>query len=105
MKLTLYLLTRILFSASTINTKNAIARDFTFANRTLIPEMPGVTEAYLGFLPASEFLALLRDESGVLLKTIFYDNVRDWQDYNAVNSEIRQTLAAQAQRKRFALHE
>ena len=39
----------------------------------LIPEMPGVTEAYLGFLPASEFLALLRDESGVLLKTIFYD--------------------------------
>ena len=83
--------------------KNAIARDFTFANRTLIPEMPGVTEAYLGFLPASEFLALLRDESGVLLKTIFYDNVRDWQDYNAVNSEIRQTLAAQAQRKRFAL--
>ena len=83
--------------------KNAITRDFTFANRTLIPEMPGVTEAYLGFLPASEFLALLRDESGVLLKTIFYDNVRDWQDYNAVNSEIRQTLAAQAQRKRFAL--
>lgn len=83
--------------------KNAIARDFTFANRTLIPEMPGVTEAYLGFLPAPEFLALLRDESGVLLKTIFYDNVRDWQDYNAVNSEIRQTLAAQSQRKRFAL--
>jgi len=83
--------------------KNAIARDFTFANRTLIPEMPGVTEAYLGFLPASEFLSLLRDDSGVLLKTIFYDNVRDWQDYNAVNSEIRQTLAAQAQRKRFAL--
>ncbi|MEP7153195.1 MAG: AIPR family protein [Nitrospira sp.] len=83
--------------------KNAIARDFTFANRTLIPEMPGVSEAYLGFLPASEFLALLRDENGVLLKTIFYDNVRDWQDYNAVNSEIRQTLAATAQRKRFSL--
>lgn len=83
--------------------RNAITRDFTFANRTLIPEIPGVTEAYLGFLPASEFLSLLKDENGILLKTIFYDNVRDWQDYNAVNSEIRQTLAAHAQRKRFAL--
>jgi hypothetical protein len=31
--------------------KNAIAREFTFANRVDIPEMPGVTEAYLGFLP------------------------------------------------------
>lgn len=83
--------------------KNAIARDFNFANRTLIPDIPGVSEAYLGYLPASEFLALLRDDADNLIKSIFYDNVRDWQDYNTVNSEIKATLADPAQRRRFSL--
>jgi hypothetical protein len=32
-------------------TKNAISRDFNFANRTVIPEVPGVTEAYLVACP------------------------------------------------------
>ena len=83
--------------------KNAISRDFTFANRTLIPDVPGVSEAYLGYLPAPEFLSLLRDDAGNLVKSIFYDNVRDWQDYNTVNSEIKATLEDPAQRRRFSL--
>lgn len=83
--------------------KNAIARDFTFANRTLIPDIPGVSEAYIGYLPVPEFLSLLRDDAGNLVKSIFYDNVRDWQDYNAVNSEIKATLSDPAQRRRFSL--
>ena len=83
--------------------KNSIARDFTFANRTLIPDIPGVSEAYLGYLPASEFLALLQDDAGNLIKSIFYDNVRDWQDYNAVNTEIKATLSDPDQRRRFSL--
>src|SRR5205807_7282581 len=29
-------------------TKNAISREFTFSERTVIPEIPGVAEAYLG---------------------------------------------------------
>ncbi len=83
--------------------RNAIARDFTFTSRTVIPDIPGVTEAYLGFLPAPEFLRLLVDEGGNLIKSIFYDNVRDWQDYNAVNSEIRATLTSDTLRARFSL--
>ena len=83
-------------------TKNAISREFTFADKTVIPEMPGVKEAYLGLLPASEFIGLLDDGSGSILKSIFYDNVRDWQEYNPVNSEIALTLES-PQRARFAL--
>ena len=83
--------------------KNSIARDFIFANRTLIPDIPGVSEAYIGYLPAPEFLSLLRDDAGNLVKSIFYDNVRDWQDYNTVNSEIKATLSDPAQRRRFSL--
>ena len=58
-----------------------------------MPPVAGVTEAYLGLLPVTEFLSVLRDEDGDMIKSIFYDNVRDWQDYDAVvNKEIRETL-------------
>lgn len=83
--------------------RNAIARDFTFADKTVLPEMPGVSEAYLGVLPAPDFLALLQDDSGNLIKTLFNDNVRDWQDYNSVNAEIRTTLITPEIKTRFAL--
>ena len=84
-------------------TKNAISKDITFASRTALPEIPGVDEAYLGLLPAPEFMSLLQDETGILVKSIFYENVRDWQDYNLVNTEIRGTLESTQQRQRFAL--
>jgi hypothetical protein len=75
-------------------TKNAISREFQFASKVTIPELPNVAEAYLGFVPAMEFLKLVTDESGMMLKSIFYDNVRDWQDYNDVNSQIQSTLVS-----------
>lgn len=83
--------------------KNAIAREFMFASKTVIPESKGVKEAYLGLLPIKDFLGLLDDGSGSILKSIFYDNVRDWQQYNTVNAEIKSSLASEAQRARFAL--
>jgi len=83
--------------------KNAVARDFTFASKTVVPESAGVKEAYLGLLPATDFLALLDDGSGGILKSIFYDNVRDWQQYNTVNSEIKSSLQSDIHRARFAL--
>ena len=84
-------------------TKNAVSREFTFTARTVVPEMPGVTEAYIGLLPAKEFLSIVEEDDGELLRSIFYDNVRDWQDYNVVNSEMRETLASPVSRTRFAL--
>ncbi len=83
--------------------KNAVARDFTFASKTVVPESAGVKEAYLGLLPAPDFLALLDDGSGGILKSIFYDNVRDWQQYNTVNTEIKSSLQSDVHRARFAL--
>jgi AIPR protein len=61
-----------------------------------VPEIAGVSQAYIGLLPASQFISILRDEDGEITKSIFYDNVRDWQDYNPVNSEIRATLGSPA---------
>lgn len=83
--------------------KNSISREFEFALRTVVPTVTAVSEAYIGLLPATEFLPLISDTRGDILKGIFYDNVRDWQDFNAVNSEMRGTLADPTSRSRFAL--
>lgn len=74
-------------------TQNAVTREFTFTNRTLLPEIRGVNEAYIGFIPLNEFISIVSDDAGELLGTIFYENVRDWQDYTApVNDEIKETV-------------
>jgi hypothetical protein len=83
-------------------TKNAISKEFTFVNRTVVPDVPGVAQAYLGFLPGTEFIKLIEDDSGEIIGGLFYDNVRDWQGFNDVNSEIKLTLESEA-RDRFVL--
>jgi AIPR protein len=83
-------------------TKNAISREFIFANKTVVPEVPGVKEAYLGFLPATEFVKIIQDEGGEIISGLFYDNVRDWLDFNDVNEEMSNTLESEA-RARFVL--
>jgi hypothetical protein len=44
--------------------KNAVARDFTFSDHAAAPEIPGVKEAYLGYIPAKEFLPIITSEDG-----------------------------------------
>ena len=68
-----------------------------------MPDVDAVNEAYFGFLPWSEFKKLIMDESGVLIKRLFFDNVRDWQGYNDVNTGIRDTLSTPDKRKQFVL--
>jgi hypothetical protein len=85
-------------------TKNRMRAEIVFAERSVLPEIEGVKEAYLGVLPAQEYLKLITDDAGNILKSLFYDNVRDFQGENEVNSEIRDTLrAAPAERARFAI--
>jgi AIPR protein len=72
--------------------QNAVCTEITFSKRTVIPEIAGVEQAFVGLLPAPEFLKLIEKEPEEITPSIFYDNVRDWQDWNSVNSEIKQTL-------------
>jgi len=83
-------------------TKNKISREFIFAQRTVIPDIANVSEAHLGFLSATEFLKLVCDDNNEIIKSLFYENVRDWQGYNNINTEIRETLSAEG-RDRFVL--
>jgi hypothetical protein len=84
-------------------TKTAVTREFSFKDRSEIPTIPGVDQAYLGFVPAKEFVGVISDDSGDdILSSIFDENVRDWQDYNQVNNEILATLKSD-RRSRFVL--
>jgi hypothetical protein len=85
------------------NIKNAVERSFVFKNKVEMPTIPKVELSFLGYIPAKDFLGIISDSAGDdILGSIFYDNVRDWQDYNEVNSAIRETIASDNQ-PRFVL--
>jgi hypothetical protein len=83
--------------------KNAIQREIVFTDRTVLPELHGVEQAYLGLLPTTEFLKLVENENNEIIGSIFYDNVRDWQEWNPVNVGMRETIEDPAKKCYFPL--
>ncbi len=76
------------------STQRKVVAEFLFANKVVL-DVPNVTQAYLGSISSNEFLKIISDSSGNIRKSVFYDNVRDFQDYNEVNKEIRGTLESE----------
>ena len=83
-------------------TKNPVENEFNFGQRSTLPEIGGVAEAYLGVISALEYLKLVTDDAGQIRKSLFYDNVRDFQGDNPVNMQIAGTLQSDAS-ERFAI--
>src|SRR5262249_37419086 len=75
-----------------------------FASKVTLPAINGVDQAYLGVLPATELMKLLENtDDKTLRRSVFEDNVRDFQGADAVvNSRIRDTLRG-SDRERFAV--
>jgi hypothetical protein len=85
------------------NSKNAVSRSFVFEEKIELPKITGVELAFIGYISAPDFISIISDEAGDdIIGSIFYDNVRDWQDYNNVNSEMRDTLTSST-KSRFVL--
>ncbi|WP_082531866.1 AIPR family protein [Methylobacterium sp. Leaf469] len=82
--------------------KHSLQRKFEFTKRSDVPEIPGVIEAFVGFIPATQFMSIVKDEGGSIVKSIFYDNVRDFQGGNEVNNEMYEALQSDRKR-RFVL--
>jgi len=78
------------------NTKNSVTTTFVFQDKVTLPDLPGISESYLGILPLLEFKKILIDENDSI-RNIFYDNVRDFQGINnPVNTSISETLNSDA---------
>ena len=69
-----------------------ISRTFAFSQKTLIPDIDKVKEAYIGVVPAKTIIDLIEEDTE-LISSIFYDNVRDFQGFNKINKEIKNTIA------------
>lgn len=74
------------------STKTSISREVKFEKLVTLPTIEGVSASYLGVLPVTEFLKLLTDDSGDIIKSVFVDNVRDFQGENPVNADIAKTI-------------
>ena len=86
-------------------TKNAVTRVFDFKYRSDLPVSEGVNQAFIGYVPFSQFRAIINDDSGTeILSSIFYDNVRDWQEYNLVNKSMKEH-GTRSQRELIRIHE
>jgi cold shock CspA family protein len=83
--------------------KQKIVREFVFEKHTIVPQISGVQEAYIGIVPCPEYLKLVCDDDGALNRRLFFDNVRDFQGHNPVNSEIEATVNDATRSDRFAL--
>lgn len=84
-------------------TKNAISTEINFSERTVLPDLPGIEQAYLGLLSSTEYLKLIENTNEEVITSIFYDNVRHWQEWNPVNKEIKETLESATQKIYFPL--
>jgi AIPR protein len=83
----------------------AASATITMLKKLAMPAAPGVEQAQSGFLPASELVdkLLTVPSSGLIRKSLFVENVRDFQGYNKVNSEIRDSLHDPERSRRFAV--
>lgn len=74
------------------STKTRASATIYFENHVTLPDISGVREAYLGVLPGAEYLKIITDDVGNVRKSLFYDNVRDFQGDNPVNQSIVRTI-------------
>jgi len=83
--------------------RRMVVREIVFEKHTILPNIDHVQEAYIGILPCTEYLKLICDAEGNLQRSLFYDNVRDFQGNNPVNMEVQATLNRADQRDKFVL--
>ena len=83
--------------------KNKVTKEINFEKHTPLPKIEGVKEAFIGILPIVEFFKLIEDGDKKIQKTLFYDNVRDFQGLNPVNKEIEETLRNKKKQLQFPI--
>lgn len=74
------------------NTIDVVETEIDFPDKILLPDIPEVTQSYLGFIGYEEYLKLIVGDNGEIRKSVFYDNVRDYQGENDVNNEMAETV-------------
>ncbi len=72
--------------------KDSVAIEIDFPNKVTLPEIDGVAQAFVGVVPASTLFKLIVDDDGNIRRSVFEDNIRDFQGDTSVNNAIAETL-------------
>jgi hypothetical protein len=83
------------------NNENTFTTSLETIDTMPLTEVAGVKNSCVALCYASEFMKLLSTEEGIIRKSLFDDNVRDYQGFNNVNEEISQTIKSEPEK--FAL--
>lgn len=85
-------------------TQNQVETRVVFKDKVDLGGIKGVGKAFLGHLPAFEFLKLITDDEGNFRQNLFYENVRDFKGTdNKVNQEIADTIKNNDFKDKFVL--
>ena len=80
------------------NNENTFSATIEAIETMPLTPSPGVDNSCIALCYASEFLKLLTTEEGVIRKSLFDDNVRDYQGLNSVNEEMRETITTEPEK-------
>lgn len=73
-----------------------ISSEFVFARNVVLPTVDQTSEAFTGYVPAVELLKLCTssdaDGGQQINKSVFYDNVRDFDEGSEINNSIAKSL-------------
>ena len=74
------------------NNENTFTATVEAIDTMPLPASPGVDNSCIALCYAGELLKLLTTDEGVIRKSLFDDNVRDYQGSNNINDEIADTI-------------
>ncbi len=83
--------------------KRKVAKEIELQRYAVFPPIQGVRQAYLGVVPVGEYLKLIVDSEGNLQRSLFYENVRDYQGENPVNQEIARTVSSPTEQQKLGV--
>jgi hypothetical protein len=72
--------------------KRKMTKELSYYKCIPLPGINGIRQSFIGIVHVKDYMNLITDSDGNLVKSLFYDNVRDFQGNNKVNSEIAYTL-------------
>lgn len=74
------------------NNENSFSVNFSFIESMGLNEVLSVDNSCMVLCYANEFLKIIEDSDGRLKRTVFSDNVRDFQGDSVINCEIKETI-------------
>ena len=74
------------------NNENTFTSTVNTIDTMSLTDVNGVTDSCMALIYASEFSKILTTEEGLIRKSLFDDNVRDFQGVNIINKEIEATI-------------